>query len=658
MKKKPEEQLKALGGGTKTEVAQRPQPVTQQATDMTQQRVTAYKQPIGTEQIQKANKTLQDYKQGKANLEARIIANEQWWKLRHWDTLRAKNKAIDDPEPTSAWLFNCLMNKHADAMDNYPEPNILPREEGDKNEAERLTSIVPVVLDQNDFEETYDACWHDKIRGGTGIYGVFWNQSKLNGLGDVEIKEVDILSLFWEPGITDIQKSANVFHTELVNNDMLESKYPQLKGKLSTATTAVSHYIYDDSVPTADKSVVVDWYYKRCVNGRDVLHYCKYCNDTVLFATENEKDYAERGWYDHGKYPFEFDVCFTEKGTPAGFGYIDVCKDPQKYIDLLDKAIIKNALFASVPRFLESGESGINEEEFFDLSKPVVHVEGTLDQSRFQQMVVSPLNDIYVAVANNKIQEMKETSGNRDVSNGGTTSGATAASAIAAMQEAGSKLSRDMIKASYRAYKNVVLMTIELIRQFYDAPRSFRITGTQGQQEFVQYSNAGIQPQSQGMDFGMDMGYRIPLFDVEVSAQKSSPYSKMSQNEMALQFYGNGFFNPQLADQALATLDMMDFDRKQQVVNRIQQNGTMMQQIMMQQQQIAQLSAMVDKAYGTNLSGQMQAEQGAAMGQAMPQGTNTNMAHMETNSLGADMESGNGVVDKARRRVAESTQPR
>lgn len=610
---------------------------------------------IGREQIMKASQIMQDYKSGKANLEERIISNEQWYKLRHWDTLRSKNKDIDDPEPTSAWLFNCLMSKHADAMDNYPSPNVLPREEGDKAEAERLSSIIPVVLDQNDFEQTYDACWHDKIRGGTGIYGIFWNPAKLNGLGDIEIKEVDILSLFWEPGITDIQKSSNVFHAELVNNDILESKYPQLKGKLSTATTTVSHYIYDDSVSTSDKSVVVDWYYKRNVNGKEILHYCKYCNDVVLFATENEPMYADRGWYDHGKYPFVFDVCFPEKGTPAGFGYIDVCKDPQKYIDLLDKAIIKNAMFSSIPRFLESGDSGINEDEFFDLSKPVVHVEGSLDQSRFQQMVISPLSDIYVAITNNKIQEMKETSGNRDVSNGGTTSGVTAASAIAAMQESGSKLSRDMIKSSYRVYKNVVLLVIELIRQFYDAPRSFRITGANGQQEFVQYSNSGIKQQSQGVDFGIDMGYRIPLFDIEVSAQKSSPYSKMRQNEMALQFYGNGFFNPQMADQALATLDMMDFDRKQQVINRVQQNGTMMQQMMMMQEQIAKLSAMVDKAYGTNLSAAMQMEQTAES--AAPQSVDTDMSEMQTDQLGGDT-SGNNIIDKAKRRVAESTQPK
>lgn len=43
----------------------------------------ALAQPIGREQIQAANQTLMRYKEGKANLERKIVENEQWYKLRH-----------------------------------------------------------------------------------------------------------------------------------------------------------------------------------------------------------------------------------------------------------------------------------------------------------------------------------------------------------------------------------------------------------------------------------------------------------------------------------------------------------------------------------------------------------------------------------------------
>ena len=585
---------------------------------------------IGVEQIREANNTLQKYKQGKANLEQRIIDNEQWYKLRHWECMRDKKQQV---QPTSAWLFNSLANKHADAMDNFPSPNILPREEGDKGEAEMLSSIIPVILEQNDFEETYDNVQDYRLKSGTGVYGIFWDNEKMNGLGDISILKADLINLFWEPGITDIQRSRHLFHVELADNDLLEQEYPQLRGKLSSSSIDLSKYVYDDTVDTSTKSAVVDWYYKKRQNGRNVLHYCKYVNDVVLFATENDPEMAERGWYDHGQYPFVFDPLFSMEGTPCGFGYIDVGKDTQAYIDRANQAIMQNMLANAKPRHFIRSDGSVNEAEYADTTKDFIHVDGSLGQDSILPVQGKPLNNVYIQVLHDKIDELKETTGNRDISTGGTTSGVTAASAIAAMQEAGSKLSRDHNKASYRAFRKVVLMVIELIRQFYDLPRCFRIMGENGTARFVEYSNANLQPQMQGIEMGVDMGYRLPLFDVEITAQKASPYSKMSQNELALQFFGAGFFNPQMSDQALACLEMMDFDRKQGIMQRIAQNGMMYKAaMMMMQQQVAP-----GVAGSTDESAEDTVE--------------------KTEALGGDGGGEAANTKKARQRVADSTSP-
>ena len=616
----------------------------------------ALAQVIGEEQIQKANLTLQKYKEGKANLERRIVENEQWYKIRHWECMRKKDTT--EVQPSSAWLFNCIANKHADAMDNYPSPNILPREEGDKAEAEMLTSIVPVILEQNDFEGTYSEVMDYKLKMGTGVYGVFWDKSKMNGLGDISIRKIDLINLFWESGIMDIQKSRNLFHVELADNDLLIGAYPKLQGKLGQATMDITKYIYDDTVDTNNKSIVVDWYYKKSEQGKTVLHYVKYVNDEVLFATENDPNFAMTGWYGHGMYPFVFDPLFRTEGTPTGFGYIDVGKDSQAYIDRGNQAIMKNMLTNAKPRHFIRTDGAVNEEEYADLDKDFIHVDGQLGQDSILPVQGKPLNDIYVTVINNKIDELKETTGNRDISTGGTTSGVTAASAIAAMQEAGSKLSRDNNKASYRAFRKICLMVIELIRQFYDLPRCFRIMGENGAARFVQYSNAGIQPQFQGNDLGMDMGYRLPLFDIEVTAQKQSPYSKMSQNELALQFFSAGFFNPQIADQALACLDMMDFDRKHFIMQKIAQNGGMYQQMMAMQQQMVMLAQMVDQARGSNIAEQLVAQFSGGAPVAPIDGTNPAQNVEQTEALGGKegtKEASN--TKKARQRVAESTDP-
>ena len=624
---------------------------------------------IGKEEVQKAQQTLQRYKEGKANLENRIVQNEQWYKLRHWESMRKDEKA--QVEPSSGWLFNAIANKHADAMDNYPSPNILPREEGDKGEAEMLTSILPVILEQNDFEETYDNVWDYKLKAGTGVYGVFWDKDKLNGLGDITVSKVDLINLFWESGITDIQKSRNLFHVELMDNDLLMGMYPQLEGKLGGSTLDLSKYVYDDKVDTTGKSAVVDWYYKKRQGSKTVLHYCKYVNDVVLFATENQTQpavdpmgnvigpaMAETGLYDHGMYPFVFDPLFSVEGTPCGFGYIDVGKSAQEYIDRGNQAILMNMLANSKPRHFIRNDGAVNEEEYADLSKDFIHVDSGLGQDSILPVQGKPLNDIYVTVINNMVDQLKEVTGNRDISTGGTSSGVTAASAIAAMQEAGSKLSRDNSKASYRAFRKVCLMIIELIRQFYDMPRCFRIMGENGAARFVQYSNAGIQPQAQGMDLGVDMGFRLPLFDIEITAQKASPYSKMSQNEMALQFYQAGMFNPQMADQALVCLDMMDFDRKQFVMQKIAANGGMYQQMLMMQQQMLQLAQMVDQSRGSNLADQIAAGITGAPAPAPIDGGDAAQQVEQTEALGGEEgPKEHHSTKNARKRVAESTSP-
>ena len=566
---------------------------------------------IGVEQLREAAQTLRKYKQGKANLEQRVIDNEEWYRLRHWECLRQGSKK-QQVEPVSAWLLNSIANKHADAMDNFPAPNILPREPGDVKEARQLSAIVPVVLEQAGFEATYSEGWWDKIIGGTAIYGVFWDGSKLGGLGDIAVEPVDILNLFWEPGVTKIQNSANVFHVKLEDNAALEQAYPELSGKLGGNGLDISKYVYDDTVDTTEKSVVVDWYYKKKQGSKTVLHYCKFVGETVLYATENENG---EGWYDHGKYPFVFDPMFRVKGTPCGFGYIDIGKGAQEYIDRGDQAVMQNMLSNAKPRYFVRSDGSVNEQEYADMTKDFVHTDGNLGQDSILPVVGKVLNSIYLNVLDRKVDELKETTGNRDVSTGGSTSGVTAASAIAAMQEAGSKLSRDGNKAAYRAFREVVELVVELIRQFYDLPRQFRILGENGREDFVSYTNAGIKPVYQGMEMGVDMGYRLPVFDIEITAEKASPYSKLSQNELALQFFGAGFFNPQMTDQALACLEMMDFDGKEQIMQRISANGTLYQRLMMAQQQAVAMAQLVDMKLGTNYAMQLL---GGAQGTQQP----------------------------------------
>ena len=228
------------------------------------------------------------------------------------------------------------------------------------------------------------------------------------------------------------------------------------------------------------------------------------------------------------------------------------------------------------------------ETEFFYRD---LHIEGSGNLLVPRVVDYKPLAGNYINVLDSTINELRETSGNTETSTGSSTKGVTAASALAALQEASGKTSRASTISSYRAFESVVYLVIELVRQFYNMPRQFRITGEMGVQKFIAFSNKGMQPQSLGAIGGVDLGIRTPVYDIEVAPEKRSSYTRLAQNELALQFYQMGFFNPQMSDQALACLDMMDFDGKDELMQKVAQNGTMFQELQLYKAFAATLAA-------------------------------------------------------------------
>lgn len=618
---------------------------------------------ITYEIVKQAEARREKYAKGKKSLDEKATANQKWWRGRHWSEIKKDNKSLEDAEkPTSAWLFNSIINKHADMMDNFPKPNVLPRSRDSQVDAEKLGKIIPVVLEQNGYQTTYSRKAYDYISDGTAITGVFWDNAKNDGMGDVAIRQIDIHNIFWKPGIEDIQESPEVFTVAAVDNDELVKMYPQMEGKVGNDKTTVK-YEADDSTDDSSMSEVVDWYYKvveyedvvidesgtTLPRPKTILHYCKYCNGEVLYSSENEG--LENGFYQHGKFPFVFQVMFPIKDYPAGFGYIDVMKEPQKYIDVLDQLLADNAFKVGTERYFVRRSLGLNVDDFSDYSKPFVEFDGNLDDA-LKPIETATIPAFVLQYQTNKIEELKETSGNRDFSQGTTSGGVTAASAIAALQEAGSKLSRDMIRAAHNAFTEECYLVIELIRQFYTEPREFRIDDGKGGYEFVDYDNANIAAETSADGILKSK----PIFDLQVTAEKKSPFSRAAQNEMAKELYSMGLFNPDMSEPALVCLDMMDFEGKDEIKKKIQDNSILIGRV---QQMVGAIQAF-DAAYPQFGLAQVAGLQ-SEMQTQMPQQNQQSRGNGDVDTEGtpeeraAKTEGEATRVANARKKVAEQT---
>ena len=173
---------------------------------------------------------------------------------------------------------------------------------------------------------------------------------------------------------------------------------------------------------------------------------------------------------------------------------------------------------------------------------------------------------------------------------------------IAALQEAGGKLSRNMIDDGYEAFSQVVTLCIELIRQFYDVPRQFRLLGRDGG-AFVAYGNGGLRPRAL-----LTGGYRVPEFDLEVMAQDETPYQTMEYNQLALQLFQMGFFRSDMAEQALRCLELMQFRSKDALAEVIRQGQKETDQKAWLTEALRRAVTLLDKSQGTHLAEALERE--------------------------------------------------
>jgi hypothetical protein len=547
------------------------------------------------------------YKSVRGELNDKIIANENWFRQKYWQYMIDK---IEGDEPTSGTLLNAILNKHADFMDNEPAPVFLAREKNDEAEAQKLSKVVPVILENAEFKEAYSRyCWY-LIKNGVACLSATWDDTLENGLGDIVINNIDILRIYWEPNITDIQDSRYVFVESLIDTDILKEMY-DLKNLDDTNTGAqeafqIVSYETNDQNILANKTLVIDCYERTITEDeRQVVHLTKIANGCCLESSLEYEKTKDKGIYAHGRYPFVIGQYVPLEGTLEGMGMIDIAKNSQAYIDKLDIISLKNSIVAGKQRYIVKKDGGINSNDLMDLSKDVIEASGNVDEKAIRALQATSLPNYVQEIRQNKISETKEVLANRDFNQGGTTGGVTAFGAIAALQEAGNKTTRDLVKGNYQTFKKLNILVIELIREFYTQERQFRIIGEENNPEYIAFSNANMINQITNADEAFIMlpdgtqipnpewepEYRKPVYDIEVIAQKENPFNTISHNQIMIQLFELGALNPEAAIPATVLIENMIFDGKEKLLLKIKENGNLYNQVMQMQQQMQQMQA-------------------------------------------------------------------
>lgn len=471
-------------------------------------------------------------------------SNESFWQAQHWKGVGRQEPG--EPQPVTPVIFSTLENMLADIMDNYPSPTVLGEEKGDENIARKLGKYLEYVLKRRGYKRVYRDKCRELLKKGMCIQEVYWDSELYGGLGDVNIKNIDIDSFLWDDSVSDLQLGRACFKYYFYPKQWFEDRYPQ----------AVPHFKNESYVREGKRNLydeeymLIEYWYKTYDKelGRECVHMARLAGHTLLEASEKE---FPKGIYAHGKYPFIVERLYPIGGKITGLSVIDIFKNLQIYADKLDQIIVKNALMSGKVKLLVNRNAEVDENALCDWNTEVVRGD-RIDDSSVRWFQPSPLNPAVMAHYNNKLSAIKEESGQNMFSRGESGGGITAASAIMALQEAGSKRSRLIIDDLYDGFEELMRMIIDVICENYTESRMFRIDG----QDEVLSGSMLLKEQYGGGVRGID-------FDISIHVQKQTPYRTLYQNELALELLRSGILMP------IEALEMMEFEGREKAMEQV-----------------------------------------------------------------------------------------
>ena len=521
----------------------------------------------------------------------RIDDNEKMYRGDHWHDVPQSDP--NEPRPSTPIIQSTIENIRADLGDEFPEAVIRPEDIGDEVCAKVLTEIVAQDLEATDYEHEYDLLSHDILVGGWTVQETGWDNTLHNGLGGSFIRHVSNKNFMCDPKCADIQNGRAVFKFDKLPREFFRQRFPKVYPHMENDVQTISkeHDEFGNLVKSKDSEymVMIEAWFRFFDGKRYRVHMVKVAGGKVL---ENSYNVKADGYFAHGEYPFKVTPLFTQKGTPFGYGIVDMFKSAQKYSDKLDQILLTNALIASKPKLLVQADAA-DIDDLRDYSKSVHEVKGNPDLvAKWHNPPPLPSHIMnYMALTR---QSIKDESGSNDFSRGNVSAGVTAASAITALQEMSSKRSRMESRRLHLGFKESVRMMLEVDREFITYPRFVTVT-IAGEPQRIKVSDQFFRANTFGIE--------VPIeFNVSIKTMRETKFTKLANNELMLQAVN--IFG-QSADPVII-FEGMEFDGKELLLEKLraaQGKGMLaLQQQLQQAQQIIEQLSQQNQEYGAAVS--------------------------------------------------------
>lgn len=448
-----------------------------------------------------------------------------------------------EPRPVTPVLQSTIESLRAELLDKLPEAIIVADDPAHTDIAKIVNEVIRENHTVNGYHEEYRKLTQDLLVGGYMVQEIGYDPG-INKVGGAFIRYVDNQSVMFDPCVRDIQDSRMIFkftpHTREWYRLNHKKSEPLMK------SDAFGYSISGEGIQTGQSETIllIECWEKEQdpYTGGQCVHMCKVAGGVLL---EDSREIKPDGYFSHGKYPFIVTPLFQRKGTPLGYGFVDMFFNQQMFSDKLDQIVLKNALMASKNKLLITGASGFDADDMRDWSKEVHEGDSLSGVTWFP---TPPLPSYVINYINSIREGIKEESGVTDVSRGGTN-GVTAASAIIALQEASSKRSRMISRMLHSAFCEAVKQEIEVEREFSLFSRQILVGG-----EKKEFSSHMLYLHSR-------LNNELPLeLKVSVKVQQENRFSMIAHNELIFKLVELNMIPTK------AGLELLHFDGKEQAL--------------------------------------------------------------------------------------------
>lgn len=497
---------------------------------------------------------------------------------------------LEDPEQDKAGskhktlqlqtLVSTFNNCVADQMDNVMEAVMTPETPELQEVADDLNDIVRFVYEQNDYQAYHRQRVIDYLCTGTSVCEIMWDENMNFGKGEIRLSRVPIEQFLWDPAESDIQNARALMKVSWHPKSWYDDMYPE-KGKYVDADEnsdrAVGKMENQAKVfQDEPKAMLVEyWYREYDANTKKYkINLARVAGGALL---ENHKNV-----YKHGLYPFVLDVYSEIEGMPVGEGMVMQLAPMMRYINRYARYMDENIRASAKTRMLVRKTADLDQEAIEDWNRDVI--EGnSIGEESIRYLNSPPLS----ALAGNQMLQMqmdlKQDSGQNQFARGETAGGVTAASAIASLQEAGSKQTRMRTEALKRGFKRITEQVLWLIGQFYKEGRIMLITGKNDLPKEVDMSASKYMPEG-------GKAIKPPPYIVRVNVQRMNPATVGAQNQLYIDIF-KMCAQAQTPFPLSALIRMLNVDGKDRVlpvIDAVEQQTAITNQLAMENAQLKQ----------------------------------------------------------------------